>query len=209
LYFAQARAQAGAGDMLIGAAVPYHCGIALFAHRTVVIDRLVAAVACLSLAACGGWNALSTSATGSGVGVQAVLKPAGSGAGQADVRFVDRGDGVFATIFVTNLLPGPYRVAIHQNANCSSPNLFSAGPAWAPPGSARPAKDLMPVFYTNMDGDGTWTVQIPGVHTTGRDSLQGRSVVLHAGTQIGDAVPDAPNDRVLCGVIGSSLSFFS
>ena len=30
--------------------------------------------------------------------------------------------------------PGRYRVMIHANGNCSSPNGFSAGPPWAPPG---------------------------------------------------------------------------
>lgn len=164
---------------------------------------------CLSLAACGAFDAVSTSAKGSGPGVQAVLKPAGGGSGRADVSFADRGDGVLVTIFVTNLPEGDYRVAIHQNANCTSPNLFSAGPAWAPAGSARPAKELLPVFHTDSHGDGTWTAQIPGVHTRGPDSLQGRSVVLHAGSQVGDAVPDVPNDRVMCGVIGAPASFFS
>ena len=32
-------------------------------------------------------------------------------------------------IVVTNLLPGTYRIAIHERGNCSSPNGFSAGPA--------------------------------------------------------------------------------
>ena len=30
--------------------------------------------------------------------------------------------------------PGEYRVMIHANGNCSSPNGFSAGAPWAPPG---------------------------------------------------------------------------
>jgi Cu/Zn superoxide dismutase len=167
----------------------------------VVIDRFVIAVAgpvaCLLLAACGAMDTLSTSAKGSGAGVQAVLRPAVQGVGQADVRFVDRGNGVLVTVFFTNLPPGTYRIAIHQNPNCGSPNLFSAGPAWAPAGSPR------------TDGDATLETQIPGVHTTGPDSLQGRSVVLHAGLHVGAAVPNVPNDRVMCGVIGPALSFLS
>lgn len=174
----------------------------------VVIARTVAAVVCLSLSACGGWNKAATSIKGSGPGVQAVLKPASGGTGRGDVTFVDRGDGVFATLYFTNLPEGTYRVAIHQNANCTSPNLFSAGPAWAPAGSTRPADTLIPSFLTDSDGDVNLTMQIPGVHTHGPDSLQGRSVVLHYGEKVGDAVPDVPNNRMMCGVIGPPLSFF-
>ena len=174
-----------------------------------VLIRITAAVACLALAACGGFDALATSAKGSGKGVQAVLKPAGGGSGRADATFVDRGNGVFATIFITNLPQGAYRVAIHRDANCTSPNLFSAGPAWAPAGSTTPAAELLPVFRTDSSGDATLTVQIAGVRTTGPDSLQGRSVVLHAGTHVDDAVPGVPNNRVMCGVIGPTLSFLS
>lgn len=188
--------------------MPYHGGNHL-ASRAVVIDRLVIAVTCLLLAACGAMDALSTSAKGSGAGVQAVLRPTGQGVGQADVRFVDRGNGVLVTVFFTNLPPGTYRIAIHQNPNCRSPNLFSAGPAWAPPDSPRSAEDLIPVIHTDSEGDATLEAQIPGVHTTGPDSLQGRSVVLHAGLHVGAAVPNVPNNRVMCGVIGPGLSFLS
>lgn len=165
----------------------------------------------LSLAGCGTWNAITTSAGGTGAGLQAVLRPGGAsaGAGLVDVRFVDRGDGVFATVFATNLPPGQYRVAVHQNPNCSSPNLFSAGPAWTPPGSTRTAQELMPEFHTNTDGDATLTVQIHGVHAMGPDGLQGHSVVLHYGSRLDDAVPGQPNNRVLCGVLGAPLSFTS
>jgi Cu/Zn superoxide dismutase len=188
--------------------VPYH---ARFMHAlcSPVLLRSIAVAACLALAACGGLDKLSTSIRGSGAGVQAVLKPVGGSSGRADATFADRGDGVLATIFVTNLPPGAYRAAIHRDPNCTSPNLFSAGPAWAPAGSAVAPQDLLPVFHVDSNGDATLTVQVPGVRTTGADSLQGRSVVLHAGTRVGDALPGVPNNRVLCGVIGAPQSFLS
>lgn len=161
----------------------------------------------LGVAGCSAWDAVSQSAVGKGGGVQAVLAPNDRSSGRADVRFVDRGDGVFMTVFVTNLRQGAYRVVIHAVGNCSSPNFFSAGPAWAPPGSARAAKDLTPVFHVSSDGDGTWTVQIPGVHTSGPDSLEGRSVVLHSGSNIDDFVPGVPNNGYMCGVVGPLRSF--
>ncbi|MEP7062340.1 MAG: superoxide dismutase family protein [Betaproteobacteria bacterium] len=171
--------------------------------------RSIAAAACLTLAACGGFDWLSTSIRGSGAGVQAVLKPVGGSSGRADATFVDRGNGVFMTIFLTNLPPGAYRVAIHRDSNCTSPNLFSAGPAWAPAGSVVAPQELLPVFRVDSNGDATLTAQVPGVRTTGPDSLQGRSVVLHAGTRVDEALPGVPNNRVLCGVIGAPQSFLS
>ncbi len=163
----------------------------------------------LATAGCSAWDAVSNSAVGKGGGVQAVLAPNDRSTGRADVRFVDRGDGVFMTVFVTNLRLGTYRVVIHANGNCSSPNFFSAGPPWAPAGSARAAKDLTPEFRVSSDGDGTWTVQIPGVHTTGPDGLFGRSVVLHFGANIDEFVPGLPNNGYMCGVIGPLRSFTS
>ncbi len=166
-----------------------------------------AVIASLALAGCSTMDAMSTSAKGSGKGVQAVMKRPGaaSDTGAADVRFADRGDGVLMTVSVTNLLPGVYRLAIHETPNCTSPNLFSAGPVWAPPGV--PVEQVAPVFYTNSEGDGMLAVEIHGVHTTGPDGLQGHSVVLHQGNRLQDAVPGVPNDRVLCGVIGPLVSF--
>jgi len=163
----------------------------------------------VSLAGCGAWDTMSTSAKGSGAGLQAVLRYGGvlSGSGQGDIRFADRGDGVLMTLSVTNLRSGVYRVAIHQNPICSSQNLYSAGPVWEPAGNTRPAREMMPELVTDSDGDGNLTAQIPGIHTTGPDGLQGRSVVLHSGTRIEDAEPGKSNDRVLCGVLGPTLSF--
>jgi Cu/Zn superoxide dismutase len=160
-----------------------------------------------ALAGCGAWNAVETSAVGKGGGVQAVLEGPGGGGNAVNVRFVDRGDGVFMTVFAANLPVGTYRVLIHANGNCSSPNFFSAGPAWAPAGSARAANALTRTFVTNSNGDFIATEQIPGVHTTGPDGLAGKSVVLHAGSEVTEAVPGVPNERMLCGVVGPLRSF--
>ena len=170
------------------------------------LRSVVAVFAALVVAGCGAWSAVENSAVGQGGGVQAVLSPPGGGPSNFNVRFVDRNDGVFMTVFATNILTGNYRVLIHVNGNCSSPNLFSAGPAWAPAGSAKAANDLTPEFNTNSDGDVTWTVQIPGAHTRGPDGLFGKSVVLHRGP-VTEAAPGVPNERVMCGVIGPLLSF--
>lgn len=162
----------------------------------------------LAAAAVAGCGTMDKSPGSKGGGVQAVLLGPGGTGNPVNVRFVDRGDGVTMTIFATNLPLGTYRVLVHVNGNCSSPNFFSAGPAWAPPGSSKPANSLTPEFTTNSDGDLTLTVRIPDARTTGPDGLLGKSVVLHLGP-ITEAVPGVRNERVLCGVIGPLLSFFN
>ena len=47
--------------------------------------------------------------------------------------------GVVVTAAVMNLPPGTSRLVIHVNANCSSPNGYSAGPPLTLPGSSEPA----------------------------------------------------------------------
>lgn len=171
-----------------------------------MIGRAAVVFICLMLGACSTFDAMSTSAKGTGAGVQAVLRPANGGSGQADVRFVDRGNGALVTMFATNLLPGTYRLAIQRDANCSSPNLFSAGPAWAPPGSVKPPQELIPVIFANSDGDITWSSQVAGLKTTGLDGVMGHSVVLYSGSRVDDAQPGVPNNRLMCGIVGPSLS---
>ncbi len=178
----------------------YHPGMS----TSDVIRRAGIVAACLLLGACAAGEKIKESAVGEGGGVQAVLTAARGGTGRADVRFVDRGNGVYMLAFVTALPPGPYRIAVHEKGNCSSPNFFSAGPAWAPPGHTRAPKDLVPVFYLNSDGDSSLSEQIPGLHAA---DLMGRSVVLHMGRTVDDFEPGVSNNGMLCGVIGPLRSF--
>lgn len=123
-----------------------------------------------------------------------------SSAATGTVRVVDYRDGVSLQLVISNLIPGQYRIALHANGNCSSPNLFSAGPPWAPEGQS--PDTLLPGFTTNQDGDENgYTAFIKGVHTEGAGSLRGRSVVIHWGSRIGEAFPGQPNNRVICGVL--------
>ena len=162
----------------------------------------------LAAAAIAGCSTTDTSPGSKGGGVQAVLLAPGGTGNPVNVRFVDRGDGVVMTIFATNLPLGTYRALVHVNGTCTSPNFFSAGPAWAPAGSTTPANALTQEFTTNSDGDLTLTMRIPSAHATGTDGLLGKSVVLHAGP-VTEAVPGVRNERMLCGVIGPLRSFFN
>ena len=139
-------------------------------------------------------------------GLEAPLIPRGGSAASGSVRFTARGDAVTMLVHVDGLHPGQYRVLVHETGNCSSPNAFSAGPPWSPPGSAAPLYERLPTFSTSSEGTGTMTVRVSGVAI---GMLSGRSVVVHD-TPNGPFTtePDVRNGRVACGVIGPLRSLF-
>jgi Cu-Zn family superoxide dismutase len=96
--------------------------------------------------------------------------------------------------------PGEYRVMIHANGNCSSPNGFSAGAPWAPAGV--PLKEEGYPIHKN-DDSASFVVRLAGYRIDGPEGVLGRSVVVHSGA-VGSlaAAPGVPNNRIACGVIG-------
>ena len=134
------------------------------------------------------------------LGEVAELRAIGGSAVTGKVRVVDRGDGATLTVAAFNVPIGSLRITLNRNGNCTSPNGFSAGPAWAPSGSKRPPDELVDVLTSNSDGSVNATLHISGLHATGPDGVAGRSVVLYAGREVTAAVPDVPNDRIACGV---------
>lgn len=142
-------------------------------------------------------------------GVEAVFAQVRASGMNGSARFVDRGGVTQVLVVVNNGPPGPYSVAIHERGNCSSPNAFSAGQPWAPPGWPVPATRMFPSIVLNSNGTGDMTVRLRALALTGPDGLQGRSVLVHAGPEVGaDLAPGVPNNVVLCGVIGPVRSFF-
>jgi Cu-Zn family superoxide dismutase len=123
------------------------------------------------------------------------------------VTFRQRGAGVAMDAYFVGAWQGPNRIAIHANGNCTSPNGFSAGPPWVPPGATKP-----PQVFTvamNREGVATLAARIDGARIDGPDGIAGKSVVIHAGTQGSlDAAPGVPNDRIACGVIRPAISLF-
>jgi Cu/Zn superoxide dismutase len=154
-----------------------------------------------ALVGCAGTKEAGKSIEVSSAGLEARLIPTGSSAAGA-VRLFDSRDGVSFQMQLVNVPMGTYRVALHEKGNCGSPNLFSAGPAWAPPESGRPAAELLPPFNISTDGDAPpYVAFIRGVRTEGPGpSLRGRLVVVYFGAQITDAFPGQPNNRIACGV---------
>lgn len=108
--------------------------------------------------------------------------------------------GVYMRVNFNGRGPGRYRVMVHVTGNCSSPNGFSAGAPWAPPGVPL-AEEGFPILKN--DDSASYVVRLAGYKFTGPEGVVGRSVVVHEGGQ-GTIVaqPGVPNDRIGCGVIG-------
>jgi len=171
--------------------------------------RIAAAAAlAAALAGCSGTKDAGKGVDIAGPGLEARLSGTGSSAfGVA--RLFDSRDGVSFQLQLVNVPTGTYRVALHEKGNCRSPNLFSAGPAWAPPESGRTGAELLPPFIVNSDSYAqSYVAFIPGVRTEGPRSLRGRLVVVYFGAEITDAFPGQPNNRMACGVFESLKPLF-
>ena len=142
-----------------------------------------------------------------GPGVEAVLAPVNGSAAQGTLKMVERNGALTVVGAVNNLMPGVYRFAVHERGNCSSPNAFSAGAPWAPPGSPRTAVDLFPELTVRETGNAQMTTTVRGVRVS-VDALRDKSIVVSMGTTVdAQVVPGVPNRRVLCGVLGAPRSF--
>ncbi|MCC6196322.1 MAG: superoxide dismutase family protein [Burkholderiales bacterium] len=137
-------------------------------------------------------------------GVTARLRSPSSAA-TGVVHVFDYKGGVQVQLTIANLMPGAYRIAFHETANCRSPNLFSAGKAWAPPSFTGNPGELMPAFTTSPDGGTSdYVAFVKGVSVDGPVSLRGKSVVIHWGDIVGEAFPGQPSNRIACGVFEAS-----
>jgi Cu/Zn superoxide dismutase len=171
----------------------------------------VAVMAAAALSACSSSGAraepekpAAANASRPSYGLLSQLRALGSGIwGRA--RVVDRGDGVQITLSMINLPMGPFRVAFGENPNCSSPNGFSAGQPWAPAGLE--GRALVQPLYNAREGSSETSVFVRGVHTTGPDGVDKRSIIIYTGSDATDARPDAPNNRIACGTFEPALPF--
>jgi len=170
-----------------------------------VLPPLVLAVALTgALAACKTTD--DASAMPSRPNIGATLGRTGGSAMGGGVAFREVEGGVMIAANVTGGTPGAWRVAIHANGNCSSPNGFSAGPPVVLPGTSLPA--VVPVSLNEV-GIGGISTRLPGLTLDGPNGIVGKSVVVHFGA-VGslEALPGVPNNRSACGVIGPVRSLF-
>ena len=140
-------------------------------------------------------------------GQQAALRAIGGSAVSGKIRVIDRGDGATILVSVIGIPSISYRIALHRTPNCSSPNGFSAGPAWAPSSFAKSPQDLVSTQYVTSDGIAASELRIAGLHATGVNGVAGRSVVLYAGQNVTEARPDVPNAAIACGVFQPAQPF--
>jgi Cu/Zn superoxide dismutase len=137
-------------------------------------------------------------------GVEARLKDMRSGvSGTVYVR--ESGDLLVVRVVMQTDRSGTYRVVFHDNPNCSSPNAFSAGAPWSPPGAAAPPGRLVPAAYAGTDGNVNLVARIRGVRM---GDLEKRSVLVFQGDDTTPPKPDVPNNVVACGVFTRSTSLF-
>ena len=137
-------------------------------------------------------------------GQQAALRAIGGSAMSGKIRVIDRGEGAIVLVSATNVPQGAYRIAFHETPNCSSPNGFSAGPAWAPASTGKQPQDLVPTQYSNTEAIVESELRIAGLRATGTNGVAGRSVVVYAGPKVTEVRPDVPNAAIACGVFEPS-----
>jgi superoxide dismutase, Cu-Zn family len=160
---------------------------------------LAAAVAILS--ACGGQPKEPPPPN---INLEARLAGIGGSSSNGSAILHQTKRGVDINLWLGSAGPGQYRVAVHENGNCSSPNGFSAGPPWGPPGVAP-----VSVLFEKGDDTRTAVVSLPGYRLLGPDGVDGRSVVVHAGpSSTLEAQPGVRNNRIACGVIGNPVRMF-
>lgn len=121
------------------------------------------------------------------------------------VRLRESGDLLVVGAELANASPGPYRIVLHATGNCSSPNGFSAGAPWSPPGWKDAPTRLVPEVTANSSGNVLLTARVKGVRLG--DALN-RGVLVYAGTTPQVPQPDVRNNVVACGVFVPSTALF-
>lgn len=184
----------------------------MFVHAS----RLLTLVLVALVAACSGsgmnWfgrGGDSTGATPREVpGVEARLVALGSGI-NGMVRVRESGDILVVRADFGNLMPGvDYRIVFHENGNCSSPNGFSAGAPWSPPGFKGNPSQMIPVVRANTEGNGVITARLRGLSLGGPTGLVKRSVIVYQGFEAQPLKPDVRNNAAACGVFQPATTLF-
>jgi Cu-Zn family superoxide dismutase len=140
-------------------------------------------------------------------GVEARLRGIGS-ATTGVIRVRESGELFVVQVNVNDLRPGgTYRVVFHESGNCTSPNAFSAGAQWSPPGARDPATRLIPLVHANSEGMVLMTARLRGVRM-GDGGMLNRGVLVYEGTSAETPKPGVPNNVVACGAFVKSTTLF-
>lgn len=152
-------------------------------------------------------DAAGTADKGQGRGYLARLRPANGSAASGTVVIAERGGVMVVELHLTNVPPGFYSWALHERGNCTSRNGFSAGAPWVPPGTRRPAVELLPEFIVNPESTGLVTVRVRDARIEGTSGVNGRAVLIYEGGDIKPIKADVPNNVIACGVFEPAQSW--
>ena len=140
----------------------------------------------------------------------AVLIPTEGNEVTGTINFIKMDSGIRVIADITGLEPGKHGFHIHQYGNCSALDGTSAGghfnpfdkPHGAPTDAERHVGDLGNVIAN--EGPVAHYERIDGILSfDGKESIIGRSVILHAGEDDYKTQPTGnAGERVACGVIG-------
>ena len=176
--------------------------------RSGALPACIVVALAAAVVGCDTMNESKTVLFGTGSGLTAPLKGIGSAA-TGSVAFAQFTNSVALDLSIYGLRNGRYRVVIHTTGICTSPNGFSAGPPYSPPGMTPPLWEQSRPFVVTGDISTEVSMRLTGVTLDGPNSILGRSVIVHEGGEgTLEAVPDVRNNRVACGVIGPVQALF-
>ncbi|MCE5336192.1 MAG: superoxide dismutase family protein [Desulfobacteraceae bacterium] len=142
----------------------------------------------------------------------AVMNPTEASKVKGFVSFAKDGKGLRIIADIQGLAPGPHGFHIHEYGDCSSPDAASAGghfnpfdmPHAGPKVEKHHAGDLGNV-EADKNGRAKLEIMVEGLSLEGRNSVIGRSIIVHAQADDFKTQPTGNSGaRVACGVIGIS-----
>ncbi|MCL2873208.1 MAG: hypothetical protein FWF41_09635 [Betaproteobacteria bacterium] len=191
-------------------------------RSTAALAVVLSAVLAATLTACGG-SRLSNEKDDTGIavempggskpmrGLEALLYAKGGSSAQGKIMVVQSGDRWRLSITIFGLPPSStYRLAFFDNGNCSSPNAFSAGKLWPPPGTPEGTRldRWIPTFSASQGGSIDAVTSLPNPSEQNESVFRKRSVLVFAGIDVQELKPSVRNDVVACGVFDTIQTLF-
>lgn len=154
-------------------------------------------------------NAASTASPAGATRAVAHLSPASRSKVNGTVTFVQAEGGVQVHVHIEQLAPGVHGFHIHEKGDCSSSDAESAGGHFNPDGAAHGDRLASPRHVGdlgNIHADDSGIVDVsfldPLISLSGKHSILGRSVIVHANPDDLKSQPSGNADgRVACGVV--------
>lgn len=143
--------------------------------------------------------------------LEARMLPKGGSSIKGTITVAAKGKSWRVSVIVTGAPYGDYRVAFFDNGNCTSPNAFSAGKIWMPPGIPEGTEADRWIPLLNPDpatGNAQLTTRLPNPEGHGIDLFHNRSVLIFSGRNAEELAPGVRNDVVACGTFEVPTSLF-